>query len=48
MAEPTLPAEPPNDRIIPRNIEDEMKTSYIDYAMSVIVGPRAPGHPGRL
>src|ERR1041384_7685341 len=42
MAEPTLPAEP-NDRIIPRNIEDEMKTSYIDYAMSVIVGRPLPG-----
>src|SRR6476646_1507054 len=41
MAESTLPAEP-NDRIIPRNIEDEMKTSYIDYAMSVIVGRALP------
>src|ERR1700690_867974 len=41
MAEPTLPTEP-NDRIIPRNIEDEMKTSYIDYAMSVIVGRALP------
>ncbi|MBI3292834.1 MAG: DNA gyrase subunit A [Elusimicrobia bacterium] len=29
-------------RIIPRNIEDEMKTSYIDYAMSVIVGRALP------
>lgn len=28
--------------IIPRNIEDEMKTSYIDYAMSVIVGRALP------
>src|SRR6266851_1680862 len=42
MAEtPTLPQEP-NDRIIPRNIEDEMKTSYINYAMSVIVGRALP------
>src|SRR6267142_1978252 len=42
MAEaPTLPTEP-NDRIIPRNIEDEMKTSYINYAMSVIVGRALP------
>src|SRR5467141_2293448 len=42
MAEtPTLPQEP-NNRIIPRNIEDEMKTSYIDYAMSVIVGRALP------
>ena len=32
----------PNDRIIPRVIEDEMKKSYIDYAMSVIVGRALP------
>ena len=38
---PTLPQEP-GDRIIPRNIEDEMKTSYINYAMSVIVGRALP------
>ena len=36
-----LPLEPPQN-IIPRNIEDEMKTSYIDYAMSVIVGRALP------
>src|SRR5260370_2460418 len=42
MAEPTFPAEPPADRISPRNIEDEMKESYIDYAMSVIVGGALP------
>jgi DNA gyrase subunit A len=30
------------DRIIPLNIEDEMKNSYIDYAMSVIVGRALP------
>src|SRR5258706_1995083 len=42
MAEaPTLPTEP-NDRIIARNIEGEMKTSYINYAMSVIVGRALP------
>jgi len=29
-------------RIFPRNIEDEMKDSYIDYAMSVIVGRALP------
>lgn len=29
-------------KIIPINIEDEMKTSYIDYAMSVIVGRALP------
>ncbi|MDR1784328.1 MAG: DNA gyrase subunit A [Endomicrobium sp.] len=28
--------------IAPRNIEDEMKSSYIDYAMSVIVGRALP------
>jgi len=31
-----------NPNIIPRNIEDEMKTSYIDYSMSVIVGRALP------
>jgi DNA gyrase subunit A len=30
------------DKVIPRNIEDEMRTSYIDYAMSVIVGRALP------
>lgn len=29
-------------KVTPRNIEDEMKTSYIDYAMSVIVGRAIP------
>src|ERR1700747_482713 len=29
-------------RVQPRSIEDEMKTSYIDYAMSVIVGRAIP------
>ena len=37
--EPEIPANP---NILPRNIEDEMKTSYIDYAMSVIVGRALP------
>ncbi len=33
----------PNDRrIIPINIEEEMKSSYIDYSMSVIVGRALP------
>jgi len=42
--------------LIPINIEDEMKRSYLDYAMSVIIGralpdvrdglkARAPAHP---
>lgn len=29
-------------RIIPINIEDEMKTAYIDYSMSVIVSRALP------
>ena len=41
---------PPNDggaasnrgKIIPVNIEEQMKTSYIDYSMSVIVGRALP------
>lgn len=28
--------------ILPINIEDELKTSYLDYAMSVIVGRALP------
>ena len=31
-----------NDRIIPVNIEEQMKTAYIDYSMSVIVGSALP------
>ena len=31
-----------NDRIIPIDIEDEMKTAYIDYSMSVIVSRALP------
>src|SRR5260221_113908 len=43
MAETQTPLpDQPNNRIIPRNIEDEMKTSYIDYSMSVIVGRALP------
>ncbi|MGI4021144.1 MAG: DNA gyrase subunit A [Janthinobacterium lividum] len=32
----------PEDRIIPINIEDEMKSAYIDYSMSVIVSRALP------
>ncbi len=32
----------PNQILIPINIEDEMKRSYLDYAMSVIVGRALP------
>ena len=31
-----------NDRILEINIENEMKTSYIDYSMSVIVSRALP------
>ncbi len=30
------------ENIIPKNIEDEMRTSYIDYSMSVIIGRALP------
>lgn len=32
----------PRDRIVPINIEEEMKSAYIDYSMSVIVGRALP------
>ena len=39
----TVPPETnDNDRIIQVNIEEQMKTSYIDYSMSVIVGRALP------
>lgn len=34
--------KPENPRIIPINIEEEMKTAYIDYSMSVIVSRAIP------
>jgi len=34
--------DPSNQRIIPVNIEDQMKTAYIDYSMSVIVARALP------
>jgi DNA gyrase subunit A len=37
-----VPEEEEQSRVIHRSIEDEMKTSYIDYAMSVIVGRALP------
>ena len=40
--QPTVPEQPQNPNVLPRNIEDEMKSSYIDYAMSVIVGRALP------
>src|SRR5213594_647315 len=39
---PPLPPAPPPSNVLPVNIEDEMKRSYIDYAMSVIIGRALP------
>ena len=43
----TIDNQPPTDgiprgRIIPVNIEEQMKTAYIDYSMSVIIGRALP------
>ncbi len=43
MTSKQAPIEPVDPRrVIRMNIEDEMKTSYIDYAMSVIIGRAIP------
>jgi len=43
MEDNTLPPETnDNDRVILVNIEEQMKTAYIDYSMSVIVGRALP------
>jgi DNA gyrase subunit A len=43
MEENQIPPETnDNNRIIPVNIEEQMKTAYIDYSMSVIVGRALP------
>ncbi|MGN6212448.1 DNA gyrase subunit A [Parafilimonas sp.] len=43
MEENQLPQETAdNDRVIQVNIEEQMKTAYIDYSMSVIVGRALP------
>ena len=39
--------EQPKQNIEPREITDEMKESYLDYAISVIVSPRSAGCPRR-
>jgi DNA gyrase subunit A len=36
------PPPPPSPNVIPVNIEDEMRRSYVDYAMSVIIGRALP------
>ncbi|MGB8697911.1 MAG: DNA gyrase subunit A [Thermosynechococcaceae cyanobacterium] len=38
----TFSQEPPQDRIIPTDLRDEMSRSYLEYAMSVIVGRALP------
>src|SRR5688572_7939807 len=43
----STPASPAHNRI-PVNIEDEMKRSYMDYAMSVIIGRALPDVPNGL
>ncbi len=40
--DPRKPANPGGGIMVPVNIEDEMKRSYLDYAMSVIVGRALP------
>lgn len=42
MTDTTLPPEDAADRIEPVDIQQEMQRSYIDYAMSVIVGRALP------
>ncbi|HUJ77550.1 MAG TPA: DNA gyrase subunit A, partial [Thermoplasmata archaeon] len=39
---PAVPAEPTGDRVRDQPLEREMHRSYIDYAMSVIVGRALP------
>ncbi|HEU5179250.1 MAG TPA: DNA gyrase subunit A [Candidatus Polarisedimenticolia bacterium] len=41
MDENLTPPQPPDEKI-PVNIEDEMRRSYLDYAMSVIIGRALP------
>ena len=41
MADET-PLPPNTEQRIPVNIEDEMRKSYLDYAMSVIIGRALP------
>src|SRR2546430_3207587 len=43
---PTPP--PPPSNLVPVNIEDEMRRSYVDYAMSVIIGRALPDVRGGL
>lgn len=38
----TFAQEPPQDRIVPTDLRNEMQRSYLEYAMSVIVGRALP------
>src|SRR5712671_374543 len=39
---PPVPPTPPPSNLVPVNIQDEMRRSYVDYAMSVIIGRALP------
>src|SRR5215472_8404879 len=39
---PAPPPAPPSNQRVPVSIQDEMRTSYLDYAMSVIIGRAIP------
>ncbi|HTM67671.1 MAG TPA: DNA gyrase subunit A, partial [Candidatus Binatia bacterium] len=40
--QPALPIDPKANRLLPRSITDEVQESYLDYAMSVIIGRALP------
>ncbi len=42
MADETTPVTPQTSKVLPRLIEDEMRESFIDYSMSVIVQRALP------
>src|SRR3982750_4742194 len=41
-APPPPPTPPSSPNLVPVNIEDEMRRSYVDYAMRVIIGRALP------
>ncbi|HTK04537.1 MAG TPA: DNA gyrase subunit A [Candidatus Eisenbacteria bacterium] len=40
--QPALPIDPQANKLLPRSITDEVQESYLDYAMSVIIGRALP------
>src|SRR5688500_4699648 len=40
--QPALPIDTPANKLLPRSISDEVQESYLDYAMSVIIGRALP------